>query len=614
MSLYAQKATLLEPDGVTTPRLTTAQRTALAADKGKVVFDTDTNSLWYHDGNEWKQVSSTGNSNQWNSSGQNIFYSNISNTNNETIYSNDTNYPIPDESNLGVTSNIDIPFIGEVINPDLITISFSIAHKYAGDLKITLIMPNETEFVLVNRFGNSDDYLSSNIISINKVALGPMIKLSGAIPTGIYIPTESSFGSVDDLGNLIGFNVNGNWGLKIQDLSSSGLPGGFGSLISWSISLGSNCIGTIGNVGIGHSNPLERLDVLGNIKISRNSVVSGNSTVAGNSIINSKVGIGTTIPNGLLQFGSQTKRQIVLYEAANNDHQFSGLGSNYGTMKYHISSAGYRHVFSTGTGSTSSIDLMSIEGIGDVGIGVGLNSPSAYGSGGSNRILEIRNNESAGNDKQSQVVLSSNGNSGFLGGITWASNSLSGEKRTGFIGNIFTSTNGTKLSFYNRSTAGVLTENFTINEDGSSTLVGSLAQNSDVRLKTDINRLSAPLSTLTLLKSYTYQWKDKARDQALQYGLIAQEVQKIYPNLVKEDDKGMLSVNYIGLIPILIESVKELKAENDQMTSKFETEYEMLKINHKTEYEALKREFNQRLTSLENSVKVSNNKSICSDK
>ena len=605
MLLYAQKATVLEPDGVTTPRLTTAQRTALAADKGKVVFDTDSNSLWYHDGGAWKQVSSTGNSNLWNSSGQNIFYSNrISNNNPASSYTNATNYPIPDNNTSGITSFINIPLTGEVINPDLITISFSIAHTFSGDLKITLIKPNGMEIILVNRFGDNSKYIGSNVISINNLASGGLVAVGGIIPTGNYLSTGAIYGVAGDLADLNGIGVTGNWGLKIQDLSTIDS----GNLISWSLSFSANCLGAIGKVGVGKNNPSERLDVLGNVN------VSGNSTVLGNSINNSKVGIGTNTPNGDLQFGQkENNRKIVLFEYGNNNHEFIGLGTEYGSMRYQVPFADFnRHIFSAGTSPTTSKEIMTIHGYGNVGIGISI--PSAYGSGGSNRILEIHNDEVAGNNKQSQVVLSSLGTSGFLGGITWASNSLSGEKRTGFIGNIFTSTNGTKLSFYNRNTAGALIENFMIKEDGSATLVGALTQNSDARLKRNINRLSTPLGMLSLLNGYSYHWKDKTRDQALQYGLIAQEVQKIYPNLVKEDDKGMLSVNYIGLIPILIESVKELKAENDQMTSKFETEYEMLKINHKTEYEALKREFNQRLTSLENSVKVSNNKSFSSDK
>lgn len=45
------------------------------------------------------------------------------------------------------------------------------------------------------------------------------------------------------------------------------------------------------------------------------------------------------------------------------------------------------------------------------------------------------------------------------------------------------------------------------------------------------------------------------------YGLIAQDLQKLYPDLVYEDGNGYLSINYIGIIPLLIESIKELNSE-----------------------------------------------------
>lgn len=50
----------------------------------------------------------------------------------------------------------------------------------------------------------------------------------------------------------------------------------------------------------------------------------------------------------------------------------------------------------------------------------------------------------------------------------------------------------------------------------------------------------------------------------LHYGLLAQELQAIYPELVKEGQDGYLGVNYIELIPILIRSIQELKQELDE--------------------------------------------------
>ncbi len=52
-----------------------------------------------------------------------------------------------------------------------------------------------------------------------------------------------------------------------------------------------------------------------------------------------------------------------------------------------------------------------------------------------------------------------------------------------------------------------------------------------------------------------------------QYGFIAQEVEKIYPNLVStaNDEMKTKSVNYDGFIPLLVSSIQELKKENDTL-------------------------------------------------
>ena len=93
--------------------------------------------------------------------------------------------------------------------------------------------------------------------------------------------------------------------------------------------------------------------------------------------------------------------------------------------------------------------------------------------------------------------------------------------------------------------------------DGTAWLAGTLTQNSDARLKTNILPISLALSHLIQLEGYQYKWKDENRDQDIQFGLLAQEVQKVFPELVKKDGKDVLGVNYIGFIPLLINSIKE---------------------------------------------------------
>lgn len=58
------------------------------------------------------------------------------------------------------------------------------------------------------------------------------------------------------------------------------------------------------------------------------------------------------------------------------------------------------------------------------------------------------------------------------------------------------------------------------------------------------------------------------RSSNLEIGLLAQEVEKILPSIVLyTDDKGKKLINYIALIPVLIESVKTLQAEVDELKS-----------------------------------------------
>ncbi|MGY8867725.1 MAG: tail fiber domain-containing protein, partial [Methylophagaceae bacterium] len=106
---------------------------------------------------------------------------------------------------------------------------------------------------------------------------------------------------------------------------------------------------------------------------------------------------------------------------------------------------------------------------------------------------------------------------------------------------------------------------FVVNYDGSATLSGDLTINSDARLKSNIITLGSTLSRLLLIdgKSYTM----KANESIAKIGLLAQEVQAAFPELVKtsNDSEGTLSVNYQGMIPVLLNAIKEQQAQIDEL-------------------------------------------------
>ena len=98
---------------------------------------------------------------------------------------------------------------------------------------------------------------------------------------------------------------------------------------------------------------------------------------------------------------------------------------------------------------------------------------------------------------------------------------------------------------------------FIVNYDGSATLSGELTLNSDARLKSNIISLGSTLAKLLMIdgKSYTM----KSNESKSKIGLLAQDVQKAFPELVKttNNEDKTLSVNYQGLIPVLINAIKE---------------------------------------------------------
>jgi len=109
----------------------------------------------------------------------------------------------------------------------------------------------------------------------------------------------------------------------------------------------------------------------------------------------------------------------------------------------------------------------------------------------------------------------------------------------------------------------------TVFKNGNATLAGSLTESSDKRLKTNITMLSSALSNVLQLNGYSYHWMDtKQRGDEKQIGVMAQEIQALYPELVREDTNGYLSVNYSGLVPVLIEATKEQQAQIEELKQK----------------------------------------------
>lgn len=118
--------------------------------------------------------------------------------------------------------------------------------------------------------------------------------------------------------------------------------------------------------------------------------------------------------------------------------------------------------------------------------------------------------------------------------------------------------------------------------------VGNLYTHSDARAKTNVKNIGTGLNTLMQLRPVTYTWKQREttadtepalkesepskssasdgvfygpeNETGLQYGFLAQEVEKVLPSVVRTTEEGAKLINYTAIIPLLVQSVQELQA------------------------------------------------------
>ncbi len=103
--------------------------------------------------------------------------------------------------------------------------------------------------------------------------------------------------------------------------------------------------------------------------------------------------------------------------------------------------------------------------------------------------------------------------------------------------------------------------------NNSLTVTGNVSANgffysSDKRLKTQVQPIFDPIEKVKQLKGVTFRWK---KDRKKSVGIIAQDVEKVFPELVHTDKQGMKSVAYPNLIGLLIETTKEQQKQIDAL-------------------------------------------------
>ena len=88
---------------------------------------------------------------------------------------------------------------------------------------------------------------------------------------------------------------------------------------------------------------------------------------------------------------------------------------------------------------------------------------------------------------------------------------------------------------------------------------------SDQRLKNNITPIPNALEKVLSISGNTFDWNEKSGKEGTEAGVIAQEILEVLPEAVTTRDNGYLAVKYDQIVPLLIEAIKELKAEINEL-------------------------------------------------
>ena len=466
--------------------------------------------------------------------------------------------PITENSNTGVRlSNADADNFGNIGSSAVdLSYSSSSSDKFGATGTSSVAMGFET---------TASGYASS--------AMGFWSTASGAISTAIGFGTIAS-----DQGSLVIGNYN---------LSGSTVTGSAEQL-------------NLANTAfvIGNGNPDVRSDAFkvlfnGDTYVEGNLFLGNEQITATPSEINLLSGLTSLSNGGVLSpitENSNTGLRLSTYNADN----YGDIGSNAVDLSYSSSSSDTRGA--TGTSSVAMGYDAEASGLISTAIGFRTTASSSY----STAMGYLSTASGSYSTAMGQQTTASSISSTAWGGLTTASGSYStamGRSTTasgafstamGFattasdygslvigkynssgatVTNSATSFNTANTAFVigNGEDAGNKSDAFKVLFNGDATVgndltvSGDIVVNSDMRLKANIASLGATLAKLLQIDGKTYTMKrDATKKQKI--GVLAQDIEQVFPELVVEN-KGIKSVNYQGLVPVLINALKEQDAK-----------------------------------------------------
>ena len=303
-----------------------------------------------------------------------------------------------------------------------------------------------------------------------------------------------------------------------------------------------------GGVGIGTTSPAAELDVNGNIKVSDKATIGPGHTntgifsfVAGHS--NTAAGNYSTAGGGAANIASADQTTV----GGGGGNTASDLGATVGGGEYSTAS-GHHSTVGGGRENIAGGNYSTVAG------GIANTASGNYSTIPGGRWSLASGSFSFAAGSRAKAVHN--------GAFVWADQTNVDFSSTAEDQFLIRASGGVGIGTDNPSEA--------LHVVGNICYTGSIGACSDIRYKKDIKQVDAALETITQLRGVTYNWKthqfpDKKFDDQTHLGFIAQEIKGLLPSVVMTNNDGYMSVDYGRLTPVLVEAVKELKAENDDL-------------------------------------------------
>mgnify|MGYP003123688356 CR=1 FL=1 len=376
------------------------------------------------------------------------------------------------------------------------------------------------------------------------------MRIGNSNNTNVSIKAKSGTSGNEAALSLLGTNLGSFGGSVIAQSRIDSLTDGtaYGSIMRFYTNNTSNTlterarISSNGNVGISNQGPTSKIHIgqnstsgavdIGLQNNQRHYVIknggSGNFVIRDESAASTRIKMDTSGNVGIGLTVTDSKLRINNNGGSSYRFGYGGSSDVYLDIRdLYIRSA---------NGNTN---YARFDSNGNFGVGVTSFSERVHIKGGATTRIKV---ESSGSN--TGVLLTENGSD------KWSLASVS----------------GTLVAFSETSSA----TRFSLNSAGTLTIkddIIAFGSPSDKRLKENIKPIKNALDKVCKLQGVNFDWKqnDSILEIKEDIGFIAQDVQKVLPELVREKDDGTLSLRHQGIVPVLLEAIKELKQEVEEL-------------------------------------------------